>query len=39
VRAILAGLAEQFEKADREGLKDILAGLAERIDLTADGSK
>ncbi|MCC7483542.1 MAG: hypothetical protein IT529_01005 [Burkholderiales bacterium] len=39
VRAILAGLAEQFEEADREGLKDFLAGLVERIDLTADGSR
>ena len=39
VRAILAGLVEQFEEADREGLKDFLAGLVERIDLTADGSQ
>jgi site-specific DNA recombinase len=39
VRGILAGLAEQLETADREGLKDFLAGLIERIDLTADGSE
>ena len=39
VRAILAGLAEHLEAADREGLKDFLTGLIERIDLTADGSE
>ncbi len=39
VRAILAGLAEHLEAADREGLKEFLTGLIERIDLTADGSE
>jgi hypothetical protein len=39
VRAILANLAEQLEAADREGLKDFLAGLVEQIDLTTDGSQ
>jgi hypothetical protein len=37
VRRILRSLAEQLEQSDRESIKDFLAGLMERVELTPDG--
>jgi site-specific DNA recombinase len=39
VRKILASLAEKLEESDRESMKDFLAGLLERVELTLDGQE
>ena len=36
VRKILGSLAAQLEQSDRESIKDFLAGMLERIELTLD---